>query len=178
MIYEHLRGDSSPWKPYLDILPAEFDTLMFWTEEEVKQLQASSIIPRIGRAQANEMIRTKVIPKVNAHRNIYYQDDAKVLEDDDLLQLAHRVGSIIMAYAFNLETDNDDEGDEQDGWIEDRDEKVDMGMVPMADILNADAQFNVSHRIYRRFSRLAHLTYSEAGPYQPRRRRPDRYFTP
>jgi hypothetical protein len=56
-----------------------------------------------------------------------------------------------MAYAFDLENDDDEEQEGEDEWVEDKDGKVLMGMVPMADILNADAEFNVS-----RLSDMAH----------------------
>ncbi len=45
-----------------------------------------------------------------------------------------------MAYAFDLEAE--DEGEEEDGWVEDKEDKT-LGMVPMADMLNADAEYNV-----------------------------------
>lgn len=144
MIYEHLQGDLSRWKPYLDVLPTEFNTLMFWTPDEVGHLQASSVVPRIGKAEADNMIRVKILPVIQQHRAVFFPDGRAPLTDGELTDLAHRMGSIIMAYAFNLEKeDNEDEADNQDGWVEDKDDLIEMGMVPMADILNADAQFNV-----------------------------------
>lgn len=50
------------------------------------------------------------------------------------------MGSTIMAFAFDLETDDEDDG--EDGWVEDGEGKSLMGMVPMADVLNADAHSN------------------------------------
>jgi SET domain-containing protein 6 len=49
-----------------------------------------------------------------------------------------------MAYAFDLDNGNEESDNEEDGWVEDRDGKTMLGMVPMADILNANADFNVS----------------------------------
>ena len=59
------------------------------------------------------------------------------------------MGSTIMAYAFDLENDEDkpDAEDEDDEWVEDREGRLTMGMVPMADILNADVVFNVSFAV-------------------------------
>jgi SET domain-containing protein 6 len=48
-----------------------------------------------------------------------------------------------MAYAFDLDNANEESEDEEDGWVEDREGKTMLGMVPMADILNANAEFNV-----------------------------------
>lgn len=50
-----------------------------------------------------------------------------------------------MAYAFDMEADDSSKSnpdDEEDGWEEDREGQISMGMVPMADMLNADAEFN------------------------------------
>ncbi|KAH6847017.1 hypothetical protein B0I37DRAFT_310128 [Chaetomium sp. MPI-CAGE-AT-0009] len=127
MIYEHLQGDSSRWKPYLDVLPSAFDTPMFWSPAELSSLQASALVAKVGKEEADRMIRAKILP---------------------LLQLAHRMGSTIMAYAFDLEKDeaddddDDDNEEEEEGWVEDREGKTMLGMVPMADLLNADACFN------------------------------------
>lgn len=55
------------------------------------------------------------------------------------------MGSLIMAYAFDLDKESENEEEEaegEDGWVEDKDNTM-LGMVPMADILNSDAEFNV-----------------------------------
>ncbi|KAL1860651.1 hypothetical protein VTK73DRAFT_7225 [Phialemonium thermophilum] len=151
LIYEHLRGAASPWKPYLDVLPAAFDTPMFWDEGELAELQASPVRRKVGRADADVMIRDKIVSVVRAHEDVFFAGTgATHLDDDALVALAHRMGSAIMAYAFDLEGEegkdgqkngeNDDE--EDDEWEEDREGRTMLGMVPMADILNADAQFN------------------------------------
>ena len=58
-----------------------------------------------------------------------------------------------MAYAFDIEKseDDDDEGDANDEsyMTDDEDEQLPKGMVPLADLLNADAdRNNVSSRIF------------------------------
>lgn len=146
MVYEYLQGENSPWKPYLDVLPQEFDTLMFWSEQELHELQASAITFKIGKDEADNMFRAKVLPVIEEYPHVFYPPGSQTLSEAQLMMLAHRMGSTIMAYAFDLENDNDDaDSENDDGWVEDRDGKIMMGMVPMADILNADAQFNVSN---------------------------------
>lgn len=145
MIYEHQQGDASRWKPYLDVLPSAFDTPMFWSPTELSQLQASALVAKIGKEEADRMIQAKILSVVRAHNDIFFPPGSPTLDDDQLLHLAHRMGSTIMAYAFDLEkdeADGDDEGEEEEGWVEDREGKTMLGMVPMADILNADASFN------------------------------------
>lgn len=140
LIYEHL-SPSSAWKPYLDVLPNSFNTPMFWDAAELQHLQASATVGKIGKAQAERMFTKLIIPAVRANPKVFA--GAEKYSDDDLIALAHRMGSTIMAYAFDLENE-DNEEDEEDGWVEDRDGKALMGMVPMADMMNADAEFNVN----------------------------------
>ncbi|TQV94708.1 SET domain-containing protein RMS1 [Cordyceps javanica] len=141
LLYEHLRGAASGWRPYLDVLPATFATPMFWTPAELGALQASAAVAKVGRESAEDAFRGVLLPAVRAHAAVFA--GSETLSDDELVALAHRMGSTIMAYAFDLEKDDDDdEGEQEDGWVEDRDGKAMMGMVPMADILNADAEFN------------------------------------
>ncbi|KAK3938022.1 ribosomal lysine N-methyltransferase [Diplogelasinospora grovesii] len=149
MLYEYLQGSSSRWKPYLDVLPAKFDTPMFWSPAELAELQASSVVLKIGKTEADQMIKRKILPVIRAHENVFFPSGSASLSDDQLVELSHRMGSAIMAYAFDLEKDDEDEAgrEEDDDWVEDREGKTMLGMVPMADILNADAVFNahISH---------------------------------
>lgn len=166
LIYEYLQGANSPWKPYLDVLPTinQFSTPMFWNPDELAELQASPVVAKVGRDEAEDMIRTKILPVIKQHEAVFFPttdaDPQGPLSEDELVQIAFRMGSVIMAYAFDLEKDDDeekkpkngngDEGDEndeddeddEDEWVEDREGKTMLGMVPMADILNADATFN------------------------------------
>ncbi|KAK0638515.1 hypothetical protein B0T16DRAFT_462288 [Cercophora newfieldiana] len=142
LIREYLDPNSQ-WKPYLSILPTTFDTPMFWSDSDLSQLQASSILPKIGRASAESMIRTRIIPTITSHPSAFYAPGVAPLPEDQLITLAHRCGSAIMAYAFDLESEPEPTpSDEEDEWIEDREGRTMLGMVPMADMLNADASFN------------------------------------
>ncbi|KAJ3578019.1 hypothetical protein NPX13_g2545 [Xylaria arbuscula] len=148
MIYEYLQGENSRWKRYFDVLPTGFDTLMWWSDADLDWLQASSIVAKIGKDDADSMFRARILPIVEQNAHIFYPCGAEKLSEDELILLAHRIGSTIMAYAFDLENDEDGaDPEEEDEWVEDREGKILMGMVPMADILNADAEFNahVSH---------------------------------
>lgn len=140
MIYEYLQGDSSQWKSYFDVLPSSFDTPMFWSENELDQLQASHMRHKIGKADAEDMFKKTLVPIIRSNPSIF---NAENRSDSELVEIAHRMGSTIMAYAFDLENDEEEE-EETEEWVEDREGKSMMGMVPMADILNADAEFNVS----------------------------------
>lgn len=142
MIYEYLRGQESLWKPYFDVLPDTFDTPMFWKEEELNELQASSVRAKVGRDEAEDMFRANILPVLRGNPELFLASESK--SDADLISLAHRMGSTIMSYAFDLENEEEEDEGNEDGWEVDKDGKSMMGMVPMADILNADAEFNVS----------------------------------
>jgi SET domain-containing protein 6 len=161
MLYESLQGEASRWKPYFDVLPQTFDTPIFWNESELKELEGTCLsTEKIGKQQSDDMLRTRILPIVLQNDSVFYPPRAVKLSEDELLALAHRIGSTIMAYAFDLDNCNEESDDEEDGWVEDRDGKTMLGMVPMADILNANADFNVS--IYHACVPLSVLTSIQA----------------
>jgi SET domain-containing protein 6 len=144
MIYEYLQGEKSQWKPYLDILPTNFDTPMFWSEAELKELEGTVLTHKIGKQSSDEKLLSRVVPVVMQNSSIFYPEGSSQLSETEVLSLAHRMGSTVMAYAFDLENEEDDVEEEEDGWVVDKDAQRMLGMVPMADILNANADFNVS----------------------------------
>lgn len=129
MVSEGQRPNSK-WAPYLAILPRQLDSLMFWSESELAELQSSTVVTKIGKAGAEQMFAE--------HITLLGQCD---------VELYHRVASIIMAYAFDIpeqgeakdtETEGDDELVSDDG----EDEKTVLSMIPLADLLNANADRN------------------------------------
>lgn len=153
-----LRGSTSPWHAYLEVLPQRFDTPMFWSAAELAELQASAVAGRVGRADADRLLSEHVVARIRGVvRELTGGGEEEEVggeetwNDERLLELAHRVGSAIMAYAFDLEAEGDEDQDEDDDWVEDTSAKMSMGMVPMADILNSDAEFNVSFPLSQRW---------------------------
>lgn len=150
MIYEFLQGQDSRWAPYFQVLPTTFDTLMFWTECEVDELQGSAVVDKIGKGEADVEISRRIFPIVTERPHLFPPPGDLISftseeGQDYLLRLAHRMGSLIMAYAFDIEKDEDDEDQDtgEDGYVTDEDEEqLSKGMVPLADILNADADRN------------------------------------
>ncbi|PFH62525.1 hypothetical protein XA68_13264 [Ophiocordyceps unilateralis] len=159
LMYEHFLGSDSSWKPYLDVLPETFDTPMFWSDQELAELQASALPSKIGKAEADDTFRTRLLPVIRGRPDVFRSSEG--YSDQQLLGLAHRMGSTVMAYAFDLENDEDDDEANEDGWVENREDKALMGMVPMADMMNADAEFNahVNHED-------EHLTVTSLRPIQ------------
>ncbi|KAL2399683.1 Ribosomal lysine N-methyltransferase 4 [Exophiala dermatitidis] len=147
IIYEYLRGESSPWHPYFKILPTTFNTVMFWNDAELAELQASAVVDKIGRRQAEEEWQNTIIPTMADHPDLFPVGGSSA----KLIELAHMAGSLIMAYAFDIDrddteddNDNDNDGGDsaEDDFEEDDEDEPFKGMVPFADMLNADADKN------------------------------------
>lgn len=155
IIYEDLKGDFSIWAPYLALLPDvqgsnQLNTLMLWSEHELQELQASSVRDKIGRTSADDNFRNVVIPAIRRPDSPFSSLGAlQHCSDDDLLRKAHRAGSLIMAYAFDLEPETASQRPDEDGYVSDEDEAMlAKGMIPMADLLNADADRNNARLYY------------------------------
>lgn len=148
MAYEYLKGDDSPWRPYFDLLPESFDSLMYWSDDELQYLQGSAVIDKIGKETADSTFSEQLIPIIAQHT-----DDFKTAgrSNDELLALCHRMGSTIMAYAFDLEKPESEQNAKTDEeWEEDEEESATLpkGMVPLADMLNANADLNNAKLFY------------------------------
>ncbi|KAJ5778952.1 hypothetical protein N7457_006672 [Penicillium paradoxum] len=157
MVYEYLQGEKSRWAPYFRVLPSRFDTLMFWSPAELQELQGSTIVEKIGRSSAEESIMEWIAPVIAKKSALFPPPHGLASWEGDaghaaLIELCHIMGSLIMAYAFDIEKaeDDDDEGEANDEsyMTDDEDEQLPKGMVPLADLLNADADRN-NARLYQ-----------------------------
>lgn len=149
MLYEHANGSSSNWAPYFAILPSDFNTLMFWGSDELAELQGSMVLHKIGRESADESFRTQIVPVIREFAGVFFSGDERAAERAEEmgspqgLMLMHKMASLIMAYAFDVEPANQSKIADEEGYVsEDEDEALPKGMVPMADMLNADADRN------------------------------------
>lgn len=172
LMYHASKGEA--FKPYFDVIPAHFSTPMFWDEGEAEQLlQGSTLVEKIGRAEAEAGFRENILPVVEKYKDTVF-DGVDVSVD-----AFHRVGSLIMSYSFDVDRikagsseDKDDENakeedqasadeneDEVPGDEEEHEELIieeefsddedDDGpvkaMVPLADTLNAHSQLCNAH---------------------------------
>jgi SET domain-containing protein 6 len=134
MIAESLRD--SKWAPYLAILPRQLDSLVFWSQSELAELQASSVVNKIGKEMAEETFVKQIAPLGLGNCDT---------------EMCHLAASAIMAYAFDIpdeEASKDETNaggdDDSDDLVSDdgADEKTTLSMIPLADMLNADAERN------------------------------------
>ncbi|TKA22629.1 hypothetical protein B0A50_07638 [Salinomyces thailandicus] len=148
MIHEYQQGSASAWEPYFAVLPSTFSTLMFWSERELEYLEGSAVADKIGKKSADEAFKNKVIPALRGHEETFKINDTS---DEELLKLCHQMGSTIMAYAFDLEKpETEQQKPDNEEWEEDEEESDSLpkGLVPMADMLNADADKNNAKLYY------------------------------
>lgn len=153
MVHEYLKGTKSSWYPYFNLLPETFDSLMFWSDEELLSLKGSAVVDKIGKESADSTFTEQLIPLIAQHANIFQTAGRS---NDELLSLCHRMGSTIMAYAFDLEkpepshSPNPKQDDEE--WEEEEEESatsLPKGMIPLADMLNANADHNNAKLFYQ-----------------------------
>jgi SET domain-containing protein 6 len=155
MLYEYHNGQASNWYPYFGVLPTEFNTLMFWEEDELNELQASAVRNKIGKESADEMFKSELVPVIREFAEVFFSGDKNAKESAERiggpegLQLMHLMGTWIMAYAFDIEPIEANKAVDEEGYAsEDEDEALPKGMVPMADMLNADADRNNARLFY------------------------------
>jgi len=155
MLYEYTNGDASNWAPYFSVLPTEFNTLMFWSEDELAELQASAVLNKIGKDGANEVFMEQLLPIIQEFADIFFAGDerakqrAEEMRDGRNVLLMHKMGSLIMAYAFDVEPASPRKDVDEEGFAEEEeDEALPKGMIPLADMLNADADRNNARFFY------------------------------
>lgn len=154
MVHEYLKGTKSSWYPYFNLLPETFDSLMFWSDEELQSLKGSAVVDKIGKESADSTFTEQLIPLIAQHANIFQTAGRS---NDELLSLCHRMGSTIMAYAFDLEKPEpshppNQQQDEEEEWEEENEESatsLPKGMIPLADMLNANADHNNAKLFYQ-----------------------------
>lgn len=149
-------GFQAEFKPYFDILPKTFSTLMFWDSAEANELlQGSTVLQRIGKDDSEETYHTALKPIFEKYADFFENVDTS-------LEAFHRMGSLTMSYSFDVdkkvngtedaeETNPEEDAEEEDGSEsehemeeveveveeEDEEDQTIKAMVPLADILNA-----------------------------------------
>ncbi len=150
LAYEwYLKGDSQ-LLPYLGVLPLsteDFNSLMFWKDEELQLLKPSGVLKRIGKDAAEEMyafLVADVIPN---------KIKCPELADFLTLERFHIVASLIMSYSFDVDhpeeveaanaDDENEAAEENDVEEGDKDQDGDDDAVDDAD--DDDEMHNHSH---------------------------------
>lgn len=152
--YEFKFGNK--WKNYFNIIPDEFNQLIFWNNEELKDLEPSCILERIG-TENNLNMHNQIIKII---------DDSNIVELEGQLSIEeyNKIATIIMSYSFDVEVpkakkdaketaegdEHRDKEDDEDEESEDEEEEEEYykSMVPLADTLNANTHLNNAVLMY------------------------------
>lgn len=98
--YEWFLGTESDLLPYLNVLPLKtenFNSLMFWNDDELNTLKPSCVLGRIGKSSAEEMYAILVADIIPEKLNC--PELAEFLTE----QRFHVVASLIMSYSFDVD---------------------------------------------------------------------------
>ncbi|KAG7446559.1 SET domain-containing protein [Guyanagaster necrorhizus] len=107
MMWEATQGK---WAPYLDTLPTEFDTPMFWTESDLNALKGTSVVDKLGKADAEQDYAGKVLPAIQSRPDLFQPELIPVHYS---LYQYHVMGSRILSRSFNVEKWEDEVGDDE-----------------------------------------------------------------
>ncbi|TDL26018.1 SET domain-containing protein [Rickenella mellea] len=117
MMWEDARTDSSKWSSYLSSMPTSFDTLMFWNEDELKELQGTTIVDKIGKADAEREYHEKIVPAIKVRLSNSQGLTAQTQESQSREDLFHStlisshysidryhiMGSCVLSRSFQVE---------------------------------------------------------------------------
>ncbi|MCJ1476911.1 hypothetical protein MMC13_005580 [Lambiella insularis] len=148
LMYECGLRHKSRWFEYLELIPCSFDTLIYWTSAELNELQGSAVLLKIGKADAEKVFVEFLLPLVKKYSTLLFEDVDKDEYKLCFMRSAHRMASIIMAYGFDIEKDERIQDPDEEGFVSDDEDNRPKGMVPMADMLNADGKGN-NARLYQ-----------------------------
>jgi SET domain-containing protein 6 len=137
ILFELSLGDQSKWAPYFKVLPNEFHSLMFWSDEELESLKPSLVLSRIGRDKAEETYH-RLIPSA--------LQDLGIPQLQVSLDKFHQVASTILSYSFDVERPDFNEDDEDDECV--KDDGYFKSMVALADTLNANTKLCNANLFY------------------------------
>ncbi|KAF4597946.1 Ribosomal lysine N-methyltransferase 4 [Pleurotus pulmonarius] len=148
------------WAAYLASLPSQFDTPMFWFEEELTELKGTSVVEKLGKADAELEFHTKLLPAIESRKDLFFPHHIPVYYT---LEKFHIHGSRILSRGFTVDPPasgsgyyqdevngsshamdvdelspegGDDDANADDADDDEEDEGI-VSMVPMADMLNA-----------------------------------------
>ncbi|GMM47622.1 ribosomal lysine N-methyltransferase [Pichia kluyveri] len=111
LAYEWYLNENSKLLPYLNVLPLksdDYNTLMYWNDEELQYLKPSGVLSRIGRNSAEEMysiLVADIIPN---------QIKSNELAEFLTLEKFHIIASLILSYSFDVEHPEEVENDDED----------------------------------------------------------------
>lgn len=137
IVYEQANIETSPWRPYLSLMPTEIDSLLYWSDADLQYLKGSTIVNKIGKSDIVETYANVIKPILQEHPTLFNPSEGFSLERYLF------AGSLVLSRSFTVLGDEEPkENDDDDSSSEAEDADATSGvhtvsMVPMADMLNA-----------------------------------------
>ncbi|KAG2101297.1 uncharacterized protein F5147DRAFT_313989 [Suillus discolor] len=100
MMWEEAQGNQGKWITYLASLPTQFDTPIFWSDEELQELQGTAVVDKIGRDEAERDYHEKLTPAIKTRPDLFPSDKINTWYT---LHQYHITGSRILSRSFNVE---------------------------------------------------------------------------
>lgn len=100
MMWEEAQGNQGKWITYLASLPTQFDTPIFWSDEELQELQGTAVVDKIGRDEAERDYHEKLTPAIKTRPDLFPSDQ---IDTWYTLHQYHITGSRILSRSFNVE---------------------------------------------------------------------------
>lgn len=90
-------------------MPSTFETPMFWTEDEVKELAGTDLVDKIGQDEAEKDYQECVLPYIQQYPHVFVGTDgehaAQEIAQWYSLAMYHRMGSSILSRSFHVKRD-------------------------------------------------------------------------
>lgn len=100
MMWEEAQGNQGKWITYLASLPTQFDTPIFWSDEELQELQGTAVVDKIGRDEAERDYHEKLAPAIKTRPDLFPSDQTDAWYT---LRRYHITGSRVLSRSFNVE---------------------------------------------------------------------------
>ncbi|KAG2112090.1 hypothetical protein DEU56DRAFT_843138 [Suillus clintonianus] len=100
MMWEEAQGNQGKWVTYLTSLPTQFDTPMFWSDEDLQELQGTAVVDKIGRSEAERDYHENLVPAIKTRPDLFPSDK---IDTWYTLHRYHITGSRILSRSFNVE---------------------------------------------------------------------------
>ncbi|KAF8342326.1 uncharacterized protein EI90DRAFT_1330827 [Cantharellus anzutake] len=116
MMWEESKGSQGKWNEYFQILPNTFSTPMFWGEEDLKELEGTSMFgkcwksgddnvnlplaDKIGKEEAEAEYHSRIVPVLESRKDLF---SLPLKAAFFTLENFHRLGSSILSRSFHVE---------------------------------------------------------------------------
>ncbi|KAI0683143.1 SET domain-containing protein [Cytidiella melzeri] len=99
MMWEEAQSTESRWNAYMSILPSKFETPMFWDEAELEELKGTSVVDKIGKAEAEKDFYSKIVPLIQSRTDLFRPEQVPQCYT---LERYHIMGSRILSRSFQV----------------------------------------------------------------------------